>query len=51
MKMEHDELKLRKKELGKIVKEHKKMSYPVFVEKVKKIAKFLEEKLPDHINK
>ncbi len=51
MREEHEELKPKKKELYKIAKEYKYISYPKFVRKVKDIAKYLIKKLPDHIYK
>lgn len=51
MKEEHEELKPKKKELYKIAKECKEVSYSEFIRKVNKIAEYLIKKLPDHIYK
>lgn len=51
MMEEHKELKSKKKELYKTVKEHKKMSYLKFVRKVKELVEYLIKELPDHIYK
>ena len=51
MREEHEELKPKKKELYKIAKECKEMSYPEFIRKAKELAEYLIKELPDHIYK
>lgn len=51
MREEHEELKARKKELFKIVKEYKGKSFPEFAKKVEELAEYLTKELPNHIYK
>ena len=51
MREEHEELKSRKKELYKTVKEYKKIPYLEFIRKVNELAEYLIKELPNHIYK
>ncbi len=51
MREEHKELKLKKKELSKILENPEKYSYQEFVKKVKETSELLIKELPDHIYK
>ncbi len=51
MREEHIDLKLKKKELYKILESPEKFSYNEFLKKVREIAEFLIKELPDHIYK
>lgn len=49
--MEHEDLRVRKKALKKLVDNHSKISYEDFISKLNEIGGYLVQNLDDHINK